>query len=152
MSKEAALKINIGGTPVHVGGMCKGSGMIHPNMATMLGVVTCDADVAPGVWRDMLKRATDASFNAVRLTWWSEQHMQVYDQSCYFWFLKGIQCSAVLTVLMQLTGTLCSINCECMTQTGRNTVQTAALHVMVCWLSVVPKPGLHVFTIKLLIV
>jgi hypothetical protein len=50
---------------VHVGGMCKGSGMIHPNMATMLGIVTCDAAVEPAVWRDMLRRACDASFNAV---------------------------------------------------------------------------------------
>jgi hypothetical protein len=51
---------------VHIGGMCKGSGMIHPNMATMLGVVTTDAAVDPGAWRAMLKAATDASFNAVR--------------------------------------------------------------------------------------
>lgn len=50
---------------MHIGGMCKGSGMIHPNMATMLGVVTCDADVEPEVWRGMLRRACDASFNAV---------------------------------------------------------------------------------------
>jgi glutamate N-acetyltransferase/amino-acid N-acetyltransferase len=51
---------------VHIGGMCKGSGMIHPNMATMLGIVTCDAAVEPAVWRDMLRRACEASFNAVR--------------------------------------------------------------------------------------
>lgn len=57
--------MTIDGVPVHIGGMCKGSGMIHPNMATMLGVVTCDAAVEPEVWRGMLRRATDASFNAV---------------------------------------------------------------------------------------
>lgn len=60
-----AAQVTIGGVPVHIGGMCKGSGMIHPNMATMLGVVTCDADVEPEVWRGMLRRACDASFNAV---------------------------------------------------------------------------------------
>ncbi|WIA38269.1 hypothetical protein OEZ86_001609 [Tetradesmus obliquus] len=65
VSKEAALQVTIGGVPVHIGGMCKGSGMIHPNMATMLGVVTCDADVEPEVWRGMLRRACDASFNAI---------------------------------------------------------------------------------------
>lgn len=65
VSKEAALQLNLGGKTVHLGGMCKGSGMIHPNMATMLGVVTCDAEVEPEVWRGMLRRATDASFNAV---------------------------------------------------------------------------------------
>lgn len=58
--------MTIGGKPVHIGGMCKGSGMIHPNMATMLGIVTCDAAVEPAVWRDMLRRACEASFNAVR--------------------------------------------------------------------------------------
>lgn len=65
VSKEAALSITLGGVPVSVGGMCKGSGMIHPNMATMLGVVTTDADVDAEVWRGMLRRATDASFNAI---------------------------------------------------------------------------------------
>lgn len=65
VSKEAALQIDIGGKSVSVGGMCKGSGMIHPNMATMLGVVTTDAAVDTEVWRGMLRRATDASFNAV---------------------------------------------------------------------------------------
>ena len=45
--------------------MCKGSGMIHPNMATMLGVVTTDAAVAPAVWRSMLRAGCDASFNSV---------------------------------------------------------------------------------------
>eukprot|EP00882_Tetradesmus_deserticola_P016115 GHRQ01017191.1.p1 GENE.GHRQ01017191.1~~GHRQ01017191.1.p1 ORF type:complete len:475 (+),score=206.66 GHRQ01017191.1:72-1427(+) len=65
VSKEAALQVTIGGKQVHIGGMCKGSGMIHPNMATMLGVVTCDADVEPEVWRGMLRRACDASFNAI---------------------------------------------------------------------------------------
>lgn len=69
VSKEAALQVTIGGKPVSVGGMCKGSGMIHPNMATMLGVVTTDADVDVEVWRGMLRRATDASFNAVSPSW-----------------------------------------------------------------------------------
>lgn len=58
-------QVTVGGKPVQIGGMCKGSGMIHPNMATMLGIVTCDAAVEPAVWRDMLRRACDASFNAV---------------------------------------------------------------------------------------
>ena len=41
--KEVAVQIEIGGKTVTVGGMCKGSGMIHPNMCTMLGFVTTDA-------------------------------------------------------------------------------------------------------------
>lgn len=47
----------MGGRPVRVGGMCKGSGMIHPNMATMLSVLTCDAPVTADVWRPLVKRA-----------------------------------------------------------------------------------------------
>jgi N-acetylglutamate synthase/N-acetylornithine aminotransferase len=65
MRGDYCLQVTIGGKPVHIGGMCKGSGMIHPNMATMLGIVTCDAAVDPAVWRDMLRRACEASFNAV---------------------------------------------------------------------------------------
>jgi glutamate N-acetyltransferase / amino-acid N-acetyltransferase len=67
VSKEAALRVSLpsSGATVTVGGMAKGSGMIHPNMATMLAVVTCDALVSPQAWRDMVARASDASFNAI---------------------------------------------------------------------------------------
>jgi len=65
VSKSGALRVMVGGKPVHIGGMCKGSGMIHPNMATMLGVVTCDALVTPEAWRGMVKRASIASFNQI---------------------------------------------------------------------------------------
>ena len=67
MSKSAALQVTIGGKTVSIGGHCKGSGMIHPNMATMLGVVTCDAAVESDVWRGLVKRASMASFNQVSL-------------------------------------------------------------------------------------
>jgi glutamate N-acetyltransferase/amino-acid N-acetyltransferase len=67
--KSIAVEVNLGGGPlgrkVRVGGMGKGSGMIHPNMATMLGVVTCDAPVAPACWRAVLKRAACNSFNQI---------------------------------------------------------------------------------------
>ena len=51
--KETAVTVEIGGKTVTVGGMCKGSGMIHPNMCTMLCFVTTDAAIA----KDMLQRA-----------------------------------------------------------------------------------------------
>lgn len=53
------------GAVYHVGGMCKGSGMISPNMATMIAVVTTDAPVAARPLRAALKAAADASFNRV---------------------------------------------------------------------------------------
>ncbi|MBN3927399.1 bifunctional ornithine acetyltransferase/N-acetylglutamate synthase [Nostoc sp. NMS4] len=51
--------------PVRIGGIAKGSGMIHPNMATMLAFVTCDAMVSPHLWQQMLARAADRSFNSI---------------------------------------------------------------------------------------
>jgi glutamate N-acetyltransferase/amino-acid N-acetyltransferase len=63
--KSSALEIDLGKHKVTLGGMCKGSGMIHPNMATMLGVITCDADVDPELWQSMLKKAVDRSFNQI---------------------------------------------------------------------------------------
>ena len=63
--KTAMLEINIGGVQVRVGGMSKGSGMIHPNMATMLAYITTDAAVEPGLMASMVKWVADRSFNQV---------------------------------------------------------------------------------------
>ena len=65
VTKSIALETQIGDRPVRVGGIAKGSGMIHPNMATMLAFVTCDAAVSPQLWQDMLRRATEKSFNQI---------------------------------------------------------------------------------------
>lgn len=53
-----AIAVKIGEEMVTMGGMCKGSGMIHPNMATMLGVITCDAWVDPQIWQKVSLRAS----------------------------------------------------------------------------------------------
>jgi glutamate N-acetyltransferase / amino-acid N-acetyltransferase len=65
VSKSIALETTIGDRAVRIGGMAKGSGMIHPNMATMLAFVTCDAAVSTTLWQQMLGRAADKSFNQV---------------------------------------------------------------------------------------
>lgn len=65
VTKAIALETTLDGKPVRIGGMSKGSGMIHPNMATMLAFVTCDAAVAPSLWQDMVSRAADNSFNQI---------------------------------------------------------------------------------------
>jgi glutamate N-acetyltransferase/amino-acid N-acetyltransferase len=65
VTKSIALETNLGDRPVRIGGICKGSGMIHPNMATMLAFVTCDAAVSPSLWQQMLSRAADRSFNQI---------------------------------------------------------------------------------------
>lgn len=63
--KTIALETAIDGRPVRIGGICKGSGMIHPNMATMLAFVTCDATISPYLWQQMVSRAADKSFNQI---------------------------------------------------------------------------------------
>ncbi|MFM8524323.1 MAG: bifunctional glutamate N-acetyltransferase/amino-acid acetyltransferase ArgJ [Cyanobacteriota bacterium] len=65
IDKQIALEAELGGRTVRLGGMAKGSGMIHPTMATMLGCLTCDAGVPADVWQGMVSRAVDRSFNAI---------------------------------------------------------------------------------------
>ncbi|HEV2745375.1 MAG TPA: bifunctional glutamate N-acetyltransferase/amino-acid acetyltransferase ArgJ [Rubrobacter sp.] len=64
-TKEAAVGVEVGGKAVTVGGTAKGSGMIHPNMGTMLAFLTTDAAVEPGCLQETLGLATDRSFNRV---------------------------------------------------------------------------------------
>ncbi len=65
VDKQISLEASLGGRTVRIGGMAKGSGMIHPNMATMLGTLSCDAGVPADVWQGMVSRAVDRSFNAI---------------------------------------------------------------------------------------
>src|SRR5215211_7202602 len=64
-TKEAAARVRIGDASVTVGGVAKGSGMIHPNMATMLAFVTTDAAVEKECLQNTLRRATEKTFNRV---------------------------------------------------------------------------------------
>jgi glutamate N-acetyltransferase/amino-acid N-acetyltransferase len=63
--KTATAELELAGKTVRLGGMCKGSGMIHPNMATMLAYVTTDAAVEPGLMGKLVKSIADRSFNQV---------------------------------------------------------------------------------------
>jgi glutamate N-acetyltransferase/amino-acid N-acetyltransferase len=63
--KTAAVRLDIDGVGVTIGGMAKGAGMIHPNMATTLCFLTTDASVPPAVLRGALKRAVQESFNSI---------------------------------------------------------------------------------------
>jgi glutamate N-acetyltransferase / amino-acid N-acetyltransferase len=63
--KEALASFSAGAKTVRVGAMGKGAGMIAPNMATMLGFVTTDADVEIGLLRSALREAVDQSFNRI---------------------------------------------------------------------------------------
>jgi glutamate N-acetyltransferase / amino-acid N-acetyltransferase len=64
-AKEAVARVEIGGRSVTVGGTAKGSGMIHPNMGTMLAFLTTDAAVEKSCLQETLSRVTDRTFNRV---------------------------------------------------------------------------------------
>jgi len=63
--KEAAVKFQIGGKTVTIGGIAKGSGMIHPNMATMFAFLTTDCDIAPDLLEEALKTSTNYTYNRI---------------------------------------------------------------------------------------
>jgi glutamate N-acetyltransferase / amino-acid N-acetyltransferase len=64
-AKEAVARVEVGGKTVTVGGTAKGSGMIHPNMGTMLAFLTTDAAVETDCLQETLRRVTDRTFNRV---------------------------------------------------------------------------------------
>lgn len=64
-SKQVAVQVMIGGKKVTVGGMCKGSGMIHPNMCTMLGFVTSDVAIAKELLQEALSENVKDTFNMI---------------------------------------------------------------------------------------
>ncbi|MEE0776325.1 MAG: bifunctional ornithine acetyltransferase/N-acetylglutamate synthase, partial [Bacillota bacterium] len=63
--KEISYTIDLGGIPVTIGGMAKGSGMICPHMATMLAFITTDAAIEGPVLKKMMKEVADLSFNQI---------------------------------------------------------------------------------------
>ncbi|HTY63495.1 MAG TPA: bifunctional glutamate N-acetyltransferase/amino-acid acetyltransferase ArgJ [Acidobacteriota bacterium] len=63
--KSIAVEGRIGGKTVRIGGMAKGSGMIHPQMATMLAVITTDVQVPPRELNRILRHAIDRTFNCL---------------------------------------------------------------------------------------
>ena len=65
VGKAVSRQIKLGSTVVTITGIAKGSGMIHPNMATMLGYIATDASIAQPVLQKMVSQASDASFNCI---------------------------------------------------------------------------------------
>ncbi len=63
--KEIAIKEQIGETTIYVGGIGKGSGMIHPNMATMLGFVTTDVNISQEMLQKALSECVNTTFNMI---------------------------------------------------------------------------------------
>ncbi len=63
--KEAAVEVEIDGKTVTIAGMCKGSGMIHPNMGTMLGFITTDAAIDKALLLELQRELIEDTFNMV---------------------------------------------------------------------------------------
>ena len=63
--KQIAVQVEIGGKTVTLGGMCKGSGMIHPNMCTMLGFITTDVNISKPMLQKAVSAAVVDSFNMI---------------------------------------------------------------------------------------
>lgn len=65
VKKDIGLEINIDGTKVKIGGMAKGSGMIHPNMATMLSFLTTDLDIDAALLSEALNDSVNKTYNMI---------------------------------------------------------------------------------------
>ncbi len=65
VNKEIAVQLELGGKTVTVGGMCKGSGMIHPNMCTMLAFVTTDANISKEMLQKCVSDDVKDTFNMI---------------------------------------------------------------------------------------
>jgi glutamate N-acetyltransferase/amino-acid N-acetyltransferase len=65
--KERAVSLTIDGREVTIGGIAKGAGMIHPNMATMLSFIATDATVEQSFLQETLRKAVDRSFNMITI-------------------------------------------------------------------------------------
>lgn len=65
VDKQIAVSFEVGGKTVTMGGMCKGSGMIHPNMCTMLSFVTCDAAISKELLTKAVKESVADTFNMI---------------------------------------------------------------------------------------
>lgn len=63
--KEMAVQLNIGGKAVKIGAMCKGSGMIHPNMATVLSFITTDLNISPKLLHKALLYSVKETYNMI---------------------------------------------------------------------------------------
>lgn len=63
--KACSKQITLDGESITITGICKGSGMIHPDMATMLGFIATDAKLSPNAAQELIQKVADASFNRI---------------------------------------------------------------------------------------
>jgi len=88
--KHFAIEFEIGGKKCRIGGMAKGSGMIQPNMATMIAVLTSDVTITSGLLQEALELSVNDSFNALTV----DGEMSTND--CIFLFANGMSGNPVI--------------------------------------------------------
>ena len=103
--KEVAVQVEIAGRRVTIAGMCKGAGMIHPQMATLLGLVVTDAAITQPLLQQALHQAVEASFNRITVDgdmstndtvavlangWAGNEELKGKDSAGYAEFLQGL--------------------------------------------------------------
>ncbi len=126
-SKEAAVELTVGGRRVRIGGMAKGSGMIAPSMATMLCVVTTDAQVAPALLARLLRQATERTFNRISV----DGDMSTND--CVFVLANGASGASVTGAAAKAFGAALEAVCDrlarMIVEDGEGVARTMALEV-----------------------
>ncbi|KAE8654313.1 Arginine biosynthesis bifunctional protein ArgJ [Hibiscus syriacus] len=114
VSKSVAIEYEVGGTTIRIGEMAKGSGMIHPNMATMLGVITTDALVESNIWRKMVGVANDtviAFASGLAGSNWITS-MNTYDAALHEASLDAVMQGLAKSIAWDGEGATCKANLE----------------------------------------
>ena len=125
--KTFAVQVRVGKIVYTVGGMAKGSGMIHPDMATMLAVLTCDAPL-PRIWMQRaLRRAVQRSFNMISVD------RDTSTNDCVFLLANGAQGGALPALaLPRITAAIevvCEQLAEAIAQDGEGATKLLVMHV-----------------------
>lgn len=89
--KEAAVEVEIDGKTVTIAGMCKGSGMIHPNMGTMLGFITTDAAIDKALLLELQRELIEDTFNMVSVDGDTSTNDTVFDLQMEWQKIKKLQ-------------------------------------------------------------
>ena len=152
--KESAARIRVGGHDVTIGGMAKGSGMIEPMMATMLGFVTTDAAVPKALLDRALREAVDDTFNAITVDGDSSTNDCVMllangasgvavDESGYAAFLEGLKAVCLELALGIVRGGEGATKLVTVEVTGAATSQEARKAAKVIANSLLVKTAIH---------
>jgi len=111
--KECAVEFELGGKTCRLGGMAKGSGMIHINMATMLAFITTDVAIAPDIVEEILKECSEATLNMVSV----DGDTSTNDMCCIL--ANGMAGNTEITAPGKDLSTFCAALTQVLTETAK---------------------------------